>query len=99
MKTIIQRSAPYMMILFLAMVLSGCLNRRILDVKDHPTKPGTVIETRDAYTIAEFIPYKVVKRFWQCSEKGETLKCEQICGDDKEVACPRGLTANDRRFQ
>ena len=99
MNTLMRRCAPYLLILFIATLFTGCLSsRRILRVNDHPTKPGTVLETRDVYSIATLYPVAIVKQFWQCSEKGETLNCERICGTDKDAICPIGLT-NDQRFQ
>lgn len=99
MNTLIRRSAPYLVIFFIATLATGCLSsRRILSVNDHPTKPGTVLQTRDVYSIATIYPVRVVKQFWQCSEKGDQLRCEQICGGDRDLACPTGF-ANDTRFR
>jgi hypothetical protein len=69
-----------------------------MQVNDHPTKPGTVFETRDVYSIATLFPVRIVKQFWQCAEKGDTLTCEPICGLNQEVGCLSGAV-NDKRFQ
>lgn len=99
MNTMIRRVAPYLILISIAALFTGCLSsRRIVKVNDHPTKMGTVLETRDVYSIASLYPVRIVKQFWQCSEKGDALRCQRICGTDKDVACPVGF-ANDTRFQ
>ena len=93
----IRRVVPFLAIIFLTSILSGCLtNRRILSVNDHPTKMGTVIETRDSYTIAYIYPFKQVHQFWQCSDKGSTIKCDRICGTNTQLECPVGFAADGR---
>ena len=100
MSVLMRRAAPLLVVSFLAMMFSGCLtNRRILNVNDHPTKMGTVIETRDTYSVAYIYPFKQVRQFWQCSDQGKTLKCDRICGTaNADLECPTGF-AVDGRFQ
>ena len=99
MNILIRRITPFLALIFLASILSGCLtNRRILSVNDHPTKMGTVVETRDSYTIAYIYPFKQVRQFWQCSDKGKTIKCDRICDANDKPECPVGF-AVDGRFQ
>lgn len=96
---LIRRASLFLTLIFLMTMLSGCLtNRMILRVNDHPTKMGTVIETRDTYTVAYIYPFRQVHQFWQCSDQGKTLKCDRICGTMTTPQCPEGF-ASDSRFK
>ena len=68
---------------------SGCLiSRTIVAVKDHPTKPLMLMETRDYYAMPLFhLGDATVRQFWRCGDDGKsTVTCSKSCGTN-DLAC------------
>lgn len=73
----------------IAALSTGCLNRRLVRMQDHPSQPVLLLETADVYT-ALFFPTRIEHVFWQCAETGNQLTCQRACGGPTEFQCPQG---------
>ncbi len=70
-----------------ALLSSGCLNRRLVRIQDHPTQPVLLMETID--TTMLLFPIAREHVFWQCAEGGNQLTCQRACGGETEFQCPQ----------
>jgi len=70
-----------------ALLSSGCLNRRLVRIQDHPTQPVLLMQTID--TTVFLLPIHVEHVFWQCAEGGNQLTCQRACGGATEFECPQ----------
>lgn len=65
-----------------ALVSTGCLNRTIIRIDDHPDKNASIMETIDS------VPYIMrTHQFWVCKEEPSALVCAKTCDGSNDLAC------------
>ena len=71
------------------LITPGCLKRNVVMVNDHPTRPLTMVETYDQYTL---FGYQVggFWRFWTCTDQGDALDCKVECDGETDLDCIGG---------
>lgn len=72
----------------LSALSTGCLNRRLVRIQDHPSQPVLLMETLDTTMFLAF-PINREHVFWQCAEAGNQLTCTRACGGATEFECPQ----------
>lgn len=84
-----------LILMALALWSSGCCSfipkeRSVVDIKQHPKKEATIVETREVGC-----GYNG-PRFWHCNREGDDLMCKDSCGDDPKCAENPGAISADR---